>query len=326
MHCTVVLMLSHLRWWQQFCYIPWPDKLAMNLVTYMPGDGERRRVRRYVVRLAHLSSVLCLRMISSTTRERFPTLDSLVQAGLMTNSEKEKVEKMNATVQNLHHTTWCPLAWAQARVRKCFELGWIKHELEFLMLQNDLNEYANNNGSLIIYAWVNIPLAYTQLVTIAVHVYFLVALFGRQYLNPTMYVVRNGSYVSVGQDRTHPESVNLVGYDTDKINDFYFPFFTSLEFIFYFGWLKVAEYLINPFGEDADDFDLRYVIDRNFQVGLLMVEETEQEMGDDPYGGEIPQVLPRTCKAWQEAESAPLEVISEQLSLMPVLNTSVKSQ
>ena len=57
-----------------------------------------------------------------------------------------------------------------------------------------------------------------------------------------------------------------------------------------------------------------------------MVEETEQEMGDDPYGGEIPQVLPRTCKAWQEAESAPLEVISEQLSLMPVLNTSVKSQ
>ena len=56
-------MLSHLRWWQQFCYIPWPDKLAMNLLTFLPGDGERRRVRRLVVRLAHLSSVLCLRQI-----------------------------------------------------------------------------------------------------------------------------------------------------------------------------------------------------------------------------------------------------------------------
>ena len=272
-------MLSHLRWWQQFCYIPWPDKLAMNLVTYMPGDGERRRVRRYVVRLAHLSSVLCLRMISSTTRERFPTLDSLVQAGLMTNSEKEKVEKMNATVQNLHHTTWCPLAWAQARVRKCFELGWIKHELEFLMLQNDLNEYANNNGSLIIYAWVNIPLAYTQLVTIAVHVYFLVALFGRQYLNPTMYVVEDGQLVDVGLNRTIPGAVNLVGYDS-KIDDFYFPFFTALQFVFYFGWLKVAENLINPFGDDDDDFDIGYIIDRNFQVSYLMVDggsEKEQE-------------------------------------------------
>ena len=300
---NVVFMLSHLRWWQQFCYIPWPDKLAMNLLTFMPGSGERRRVRRYVVRLAHLSSVLCMRRMSKTTRARFPSLDSLVQAGLMTNCEKVKLERMEETVQNLHHTTWCPLAWAQDRLRRCQEQGWIQSEFFFLELQNNLNEYALNNGSLICYAWVNIPLAYTQLVTIAVHVYFLVALFGRQYLNPTMYIVQDGGYVSVGQNRTIPGSVDLVGYDTDKVHDFYFPFFTSLEFIFYFGWLKVAEYLINPFGDDEDDFDLRYIIDRNFQVGLLMVEgeESEQEMEDDPYGGEIPQTVPHTCKAWREA-------------------------
>ena len=243
----------------------------------------------------------------------------------MTKSEKLKLERMNEIVENQHHTTWYPLLWAQARLRKCQERGWIESRA-FLELQDNLQEYSSNNGMLIIYAWVNIPLAYTQLVTIAVHVYFLVALFGRQYLSPTMFIVQDGGYVSVGQNKTIPGTVNLVGYDTNKIHDFYLPFFTSMEFLFYFGWLKVAEYLINPFGEDADDFDLRYVIDRNFQVGLLMVEETEQEMGDDPYGGEIPQVLPRTCKAWQEAESAPLEVISEQLSLMPVLNTSVKSQ
>ena len=56
-------MLSPVRWWEQFRYIPWPDKLAMNLLTFLPGDGERRRVRRLVVRLAHLSSVLALREI-----------------------------------------------------------------------------------------------------------------------------------------------------------------------------------------------------------------------------------------------------------------------
>ena len=38
---------------------------------------------------------------------------------------------------------------------------------------------------LLLYGWVNIPLVYTQLVTIAVNVYFLVTLFGRQYLTPT---------------------------------------------------------------------------------------------------------------------------------------------
>ncbi|MCP3661362.1 MAG: bestrophin [Gammaproteobacteria bacterium] len=32
------------------------------------------------------------------------------------------------------------------------------------------------------------------------------------------------------------------------------PIFTILQFLFYMGWLKVGQALMNPFGEDDDDF------------------------------------------------------------------------
>ena len=46
----------------------------------------------------------------------------------------------------------------------------------------------------------------------------------------------------------------------------FFPFFTIVEFIGYLGWIKVAETLLNPWGDDDEDFQVNYLIDRNFQV------------------------------------------------------------
>lgn len=53
--------------------------------------------------------------------------------------------------------------------------------------------------------------------------------------------------------------------------DVYIPFFTLIEFISYMGWIKVAETLLNPFGDDDEDFDINYLIDRNLQVSYLIV-------------------------------------------------------
>lgn len=53
--------------------------------------------------------------------------------------------------------------------------------------------------------------------------------------------------------------------------DMYFPIFSCLQFFFYMGWLKVAESLINPFGEDDDDFEVSWMIDRNLQVAYMIV-------------------------------------------------------
>jgi len=45
------------------------------------------------------------------------------------------------------------------------------------------------------------------------------------------------------------------GRTTSNDVDYYIPVFTILEFLCFMGWLKVAEQLINPFGEDDDDFE-----------------------------------------------------------------------
>lgn len=111
----------------------------------------------------------------------------------------------------------------------------------------------------------------------AVYSFFLACLIGRQFLDPAQ---------------------GYPGHDLD----FYLPVFTLLQFFFYVGWLKVrnnrfilvtlmlrhfinlfiselycglfcswsqvAEQLINPFGEDDDDFETNWLVDRNLQVGI----------------------------------------------------------
>ena len=118
-------------------------------------------------------------------------------------------------------------------------------------------------------------------------------------------------------DRFAPNTVNLVGHD-DSIPDLIIPIFTLLQFVFYFGWLHVAEVLINPFGEDDEDFDCNYIIDRNVQINYLEVEggEDEEEL-EDPYQGALPTSLPHTVESFKTRDlppAFPTEDLIEQLT------------
>lgn len=107
-----------------------------------------------------------------------------------------------------------------------------------LEVQKELKIAKGAASTIIGYDWVNIPLAYTQVVTIAVYTFFGFTLLGRQYLDPTKDI---------------PGRVSTA--------DYIVPIFTILQFLFYMGWLKVAEALLNPYGEDDDDFDMNYLGD-----------------------------------------------------------------
>ncbi|KAK5978967.1 Bestrophin, partial [Trichostrongylus colubriformis] len=56
--------------------------------------------------------------------------------------------------------------------------------------------------------------------------------------------------------------------------DLLVPFMTILQFIFFVGWMKVAEALLNPLGEDDDDFECNFLIDKNIATGLSIVDNT----------------------------------------------------
>ena len=59
--------------------------------------------------------------------------------------------------------------------------------------------------------------------------------------------------------------------------DLYIPVYTILQFFFYMGLLKVAEQLINPFGDDDEDFELNWLVDRHMKVDFTKTFTENQD-------------------------------------------------
>ena len=113
-------------------------------------------------------------------------------------------------------------------------------------------EFRAKCGLLWCYDWVSIPMVYTQVVTLATYVFFIFTVIGRQKIDmaPNETSMRSGRI---------PLDIDL-----------YIPVYTILQFFFYMGLLKVAEQLINPFGDDDEDFELNWLVDRHMKVLSLL--------------------------------------------------------
>ena len=215
------------------------------------------------MRYVNLSNVLVYRLVTRKVEERFPDEQSLVDANLMLPDEAEKLKKCSEKM--LHETTWLPIMWALKLLSKARRDKKIEIEAPiFGQIQSKFEEIEILNRKILNYGWVNFPLAYTQVAHFSVYLYFLAALLGRQYLLPQK--------EEDIDDETFPSLNNTISIAASNSvfkphsPDLYIPFFTLFELFAYLGWIKVAESLLNPFGDDDEDFQLNYLIDRNISV------------------------------------------------------------
>uniref|UniRef100_A0A1A9UJ92 Bestrophin homolog n=1 Tax=Glossina austeni TaxID=7395 RepID=A0A1A9UJ92_GLOAU len=266
------------RWWEQYRLLPWPDTLALFISAAIPNSSggvnneTGRLMRRNIMRYMVLAYVITLQRISLRVKRRFPTTQHLVDAGLMHESEMKIFESLNQKSPMSKY--WMPLVWATNIINRARKDGLIASDHIVQTILMELSDIRRRLGGLIGYDTVCVPLVYTQVVTLVLYTYFIAALLGRQMC---------------------PQLPNRDGKEDA---DLYFPLFTVLQFVFYVGWLKVAEVLINPFGEDDDDIELNWLIDRHIKAAYMIVDEMHEEhpelLRDQYWECVVPKDLPYT--------------------------------
>lgn len=120
-----------------------------------------------------------------------------------------------------------------------------------------------------------------QVVTISTYAFFVASAFGRQHVNP-------------------PSYPSLFLTEIEHRGEYYIPVFTILQFLLYMGLLKLGEQLINPFGDDDEDFELNWIIDRHIKVSFLGVDVLNNNpppIMKDNYFDESDIKLPYTAAA-----------------------------
>lgn len=258
------------RWWDQYLTIPWPYTIAVYVSSTIQGyDEVGRALRRTIMRYVCLALTMVFRVLSSRVKARFPKMSDLVDAGLLTENELGIIEALDQKFPKFGKN-WLPIVWAASLVNRAREEGRIRDDFAAKQIIEELAKFRARCGILLDYNKICIPLVYTQVVTIAVYFYLLVILIAMQ---------------TVQENDDEDLKFNLKDI----------PLLETLQFLFYMGWLKVAETMLNPFGDDDDDFEVNFMVDRNIQMSYLIVDEMHREHPEllkDQHWNEIPKSLP----------------------------------
>uniref|UniRef100_A0A914RDC3 Bestrophin homolog n=1 Tax=Panagrolaimus davidi TaxID=227884 RepID=A0A914RDC3_9BILA len=150
---------------------------AVAVATYISGDDDNTRaVRRTIIRYLVLCQTFVLRNISVQVRRRFPTLEAIEAANLMTSEERLIIEETTDEYTQF----WIPSIWAEKLLCEARKNGKISSDPIAANISSRIDEFRIHLKNMILFDWIPIPLVYPQLVTFCVRLYFLVCLFTRQ--------------------------------------------------------------------------------------------------------------------------------------------------
>uniref|UniRef100_A0A0N4ZLX5 Bestrophin homolog n=1 Tax=Parastrongyloides trichosuri TaxID=131310 RepID=A0A0N4ZLX5_PARTI len=235
--------------WVTICEnLAFVDTFSIYICEYISGEDLRSKfIRRSILRYMATAQVLVYRDISKKAREMFPSVDSMIEKGFITD---EEYQKLMLTSTKTIAPWWIPVKWAINLLVSANKEGRLNNG--FFGLQDCLSVIMTNRNmlqTLLTYDWFPVPLCYTQIVALTVRTYFLIGCVGRQYFISDEYTEKASKYI-----------------------DLYVPFLSMLQFIFYIGWLKVGEALVNPLGSDDDNAPVNFVLTRNLTAGLNIID------------------------------------------------------
>uniref|UniRef100_A0A1I8EUB9 Bestrophin homolog n=2 Tax=Wuchereria bancrofti TaxID=6293 RepID=A0A1I8EUB9_WUCBA len=235
------------RWSNIITNMGYIESYALFISNCIHGNNENaKQLRQTLMRYLCLTQIFIFRDISIQVQKRFPTIDSLIDAGILLKNEKEKLDLIKFQYNNY----WVPIRWIHAIALKARKQEIITSDLLYWKLCAETDKFRHSLQLLCNYDWVPIPLVYSQVVFLAVYVHFLICLISQQFI--------------VG-DNSHTSYLDLI-----------VPVMTMIQFIFFIGWLKVAQALLNPFGDDDDDFECNYLIDKNLAQSFCIADNYDR--------------------------------------------------
>eukprot|EP00056_Hartaetosiga_gracilis_P000618 m.39241 g.39241 ORF g.39241 m.39241 type:complete len:445 (-) comp10281_c0_seq1:2119-3453(-) len=227
------------RWWSQWQAIPWIGKMAM-IVHDLDAreDEEGLHVRWTFLRYMLLGMAITFQRISTSFRILYPDMKSIQDVGIVSEREVTLLEEAEAKVE-------LPFVWAADVIRKQERNHPDRMCMSALrLLRTELIEWRTANAILRGFNNHPIPIAMINIIGFGVYAYFFAAIFSRQFF--------------INKELA-PSTTPTFKDGTPA--DFYFPFFGSLEFVFYVGWFKVSAMMYDPFSTHGCEHVLQRVWD-----------------------------------------------------------------